>query len=29
MSNELKNFLKDSGIQLIGYRAIRDVLRKQ
>ena len=29
MSDELKNFIKDSGIHLIGYRAIRDVLRKQ
>jgi hypothetical protein len=29
MSDELKTFIKDSGIHLIGYRAIRDVLRKQ
>jgi len=29
MSDELKNFIEDSGIHLIGYRAIRDVLRKQ
>jgi len=29
MSDELKNFIKNSGIQLIGYRAIRDVLREQ
>ena len=29
MSDELKSFIKHSGIQLIGYRAIRDVLREQ
>lgn len=28
MSDELKTFIKDSGIHLIGYRAIRDMLRK-
>jgi predicted glycoside hydrolase/deacetylase ChbG (UPF0249 family) len=28
MSDELKAFIKDSGIQLIGYRAIRDAMRK-
>ncbi|MFZ5856878.1 MAG: polysaccharide deacetylase family protein [Chloroflexota bacterium] len=28
MSDELKNFLKDTGIHLIGYRAIRDAMRK-
>ena len=28
LSDELKNFIKDSGIQLIGYRAIRDAMRK-
>jgi hypothetical protein len=27
MSNELKQFLKDEGIHLIGYRSIRDVIR--
>lgn len=27
MSDELKAFIKDSGIQLIGYRAIRDAMR--
>lgn len=27
MSNELKQFLKDSGIQLIGYRQIRNAMR--
>ncbi len=27
MSQELKNFIKDSGIQLIGYRAIREAMR--
>jgi len=29
MSDDLNKFIKDSGIHLIGYRAIRDVLRKQ
>ena len=29
MSDELKSFIKDSGIHLIGYRAIRDALRAQ
>jgi predicted glycoside hydrolase/deacetylase ChbG (UPF0249 family) len=28
MSDELKSFIKDSGIHLIGYRAIRDAMRK-
>ncbi|MBI5840388.1 MAG: polysaccharide deacetylase family protein [Chloroflexi bacterium] len=28
MNNELKQFIKDSGIQLIGYHAIRDAMRK-
>ena len=28
LSDELKNFIKDSGIQLIGYRAIREAMRK-
>lgn len=28
MSAEMKLFIKDSGIQLIGYRAIRDAMRK-
>ena len=28
MSDELKTFIKDSGIHLIGYRAIRDAIRK-
>jgi len=27
MSDELKSFIKDSGIHLIGYRAIRDVMK--
>lgn len=27
MSNEIKQFLKEEGIHLIGYRSIRDVLR--
>lgn len=27
MSQELKDFIKDSGIQLIGYRAIREAMR--
>lgn len=27
LSAELKSFIKDSGIQLIGYRAIRDAMR--
>lgn len=29
MSDELKTFIKESGIQLIGYRAIRDALKNQ
>ena len=29
MSADLKQFLKNEGIQLIGYRAIRDAMRKQ
>jgi predicted glycoside hydrolase/deacetylase ChbG (UPF0249 family) len=28
MSDELKSFIKDSGIHLIGYRAIRNAMRK-
>ncbi len=28
MSDELKSFIQDSGIHLIGYRAIRDTMRK-
>jgi predicted glycoside hydrolase/deacetylase ChbG (UPF0249 family) len=28
MSAELKSFIKDSGIQLIGYRRLRDAMRK-
>ncbi len=28
MSDELKDFIKESGIQLIGYRAIREAMRK-
>jgi chitin disaccharide deacetylase len=28
MSDELKAFIQDSGIKLIGYRAIRDAIRK-
>ncbi len=28
MSNELKKFLESEGIQVIGYRAIRDAMRK-
>jgi len=27
MSQELKDFIKNSGVQVIGYRALRDVLR--
>ena len=27
LSDELENFIKDSGIQLIGYRAIREAMR--
>ena len=27
MSDELKTYMKDSGVQLIGYRAIREALR--
>lgn len=27
MSDELKNFIKDSGIQLIGYRPLREAMR--
>jgi chitin disaccharide deacetylase len=29
MSQEIKDFLRNDGIQLIGYRAIRNVMRKQ
>ncbi len=29
MSDELKTFLKESGLKLIGYRAIRDAMRNQ
>ena len=28
MSAELKTFIQESGIKLIGYRAIRDAMRK-
>jgi len=28
MSDEIKDFLRNSGIRLIGYRALRDVMRK-
>jgi len=28
MSDEMKAFIQDSGIKLIGYRAIREVMRK-
>jgi len=27
MSNEVKQFLKDEGIHVIGYRSIRDAMR--